>query len=104
MIRSIKFLEGKGYLSERHNLKENINTFNYDELNAIKYSRNPLLYSLKSIKDKSFHDDKFKEYYGFEFTIQNVVKNLLKDLIEKIYNIISLNDEYTSTCKNVLQS
>lgn len=63
MIRSIKFLEGKGYLSERHNLKENINTFNYDELNAIKYSRNPLLYSLKSIKDKSFHDDKFKEYY-----------------------------------------
>lgn len=91
MIRSIKFLEDKGYLSERHNLKENINTFNYDELNAIKYSRNPLLYSLKSIKDKSFHDDKFKEYYGFEFTIQNVVKNLLKDLIDKIYKKWDVN-------------
>lgn len=85
MIHSIKFLEGNGYLSERHDLKENINTFNYNELDNIRYSRNPLLHSLNSIKDKSFHNDKFKEYYGFEFNIQNVVKNLLKDLIDKIY-------------------
>ena len=80
MIHSIKFLEGDGYLCKRHDLKkENIDTFNYNKLNDIKHYRDSLLYSLKSIKDKSFH------YYGFEFTIQNVVKNLLKDLIDKIY-------------------
>lgn len=79
MITSIKFLEGQGYISERHDLKR-VQTHSYWERRNV---QDDIKANLKTIKLPFYHD-KFQEYYGFEYDADTIIQTFFTEFQKKI--------------------